>query len=217
MLPPMNLRSTPILVHLLGAATASALAAYWALRLLDPAPHVVPIAPVPVVSGEPDARLAARLFGDVSSDAGPVARNVQVSGVFAAGAQSSAVVGIDGKPGRAVLLGGELSSGVRLVEVDAASATIEIDGARRRFAVPPLSIAKSSVAAPMYRREGNTLTAPTQEAVDPRAPGVVLPPPNGLPAPALAAPGPRNPPADSGARRQRGGAAVAPGTGASGP
>ena len=159
----MSARRTPIAVHLLGATLAGALAAYWGLRLAAPASPIAPAAASAVALQLPDARLAARLFGDVSS--GPVANavNVQVSGVFAAGREASAVIAVEGKPARAVLLGQEVVPGLRLVEVRPEGVTLERDGARSQYAVPPPTLAKSSLAVPMFRRDGNTLTAPSQE------------------------------------------------------
>ncbi|SPE31798.1 conserved exported hypothetical protein [Burkholderiales bacterium] len=165
----MTARRIPILLHLLGAAAASALAAYWVLRLLAPAPSIVPPAAPAVAIREPDAVLAARMFGDVSSGPAAASLNVQVTGVFAAGADSSAVVAVEGRPSRAVLLGREVAPGLRLVEVRRDGVTLEHDGARTQYDVPALSVAKSSSAAAMFRREGDTLTAPSQDVSSPGA------------------------------------------------
>jgi len=187
----MTARRTPLLVHLLGAAAASALAAYWVLRLLAPGSSIV-VPPAPAVTiREPDAVLAARMFGDVSSGPAASSVNVQLSGVFAAGRDSSAVVSVDGRPSRAVLLGREVAPGVRLVEVRRDGVTLERDGARTQYDVPELSVAKSSSPAPMFRREGDTLTAPSQDVAPGSKPsGTVrslvnttpVPAPAGLPA-----------------------------------
>jgi general secretion pathway protein C len=203
----MTTQQTPILIHMLGAALACALIALWALRLLAPGPPAVP-APAPAaVVREPDARLAARLFGDVGG--GAIARdvNVQVSGVFAAGKDSSAVLSIDGKPARAVLLGQEVAAGTRLVAVHPDGVTLERDGAQARYVVPPAAVAAASAPLVSFRREGATLTAPSVEpapsarspAVDrgaaPTAPAVpsAAPPPAMLQAPAPAPQPPARP------------------------
>lgn len=159
----MTARRIPILVHLVGAALASALAAYWILRLMAPTPLVVtPTAPAATFR-EPDAGLAARLMGEVSS--GPVASslNVQVSGVFAAAADSSAVIAVEGRPQRAVLVGHDVAPGFRLVEVRPDGITLEHEGVRTRYAVPAPALAKATSSAPMFTREGDTLTAPSQD------------------------------------------------------
>jgi len=168
----MTTRRSPLLIHLLGAAAASALAAYWVLRLLAPGSSIVPPAAPAVAIREPDAGLAGRLFGDVSSGPAAVSLNVQVTGVFAAGADSSAVVAVEGRPSRAVLLGQEVAAGLRLVEVHPDGVTLEHDGVRTHYAVPPLSVATSTAPAAMFRRDGDTLTAPSQDpASAAKAPG----------------------------------------------
>lgn len=168
----MAKRKTPILVHVFGAAAASALVAYWGLQLAAPAPPAVAGVAAPVPSRDADPRLAARIMGDVNFGAIAAIQNVQLGGVFVAGPQSSAVVSIDGKPARAVLLGQEVSAGTRLVEVRADSITLERDGARSTYAVPPLALAKSSTPVAGFRREGATLTAPSLDtAPSVREPG----------------------------------------------
>jgi len=158
---PMKLRQTPITVHLLGAAAASALAAYWILKLVsNPVTPVAPVAGPALALREPDPRLAARLFGDLNSGPAAVARNIQVNGVYAAGRTSAAVIAVDGKPSRAVLLQQEAAPGLRLVEVRPDGVTLEVDGVRTDYAVPPVSVARASAPAPIFRRDGNTLTAP---------------------------------------------------------
>jgi len=159
----MTARRIPILVHLVGAALASALAAFWILRLMAPAPSMVTTTAPVATFREPDAGLAARLMGEVVS--GPVASslNIQLSGVFAAGADSSAVIAVEGRPPRAVLLGREVAPGFRLVEVRSDGITLEHDGVRTKYAVPAPALAKAASSAPMFSREGDTLTAPSQD------------------------------------------------------
>ncbi len=159
----MTARRIPILVHLAGAALASALAAYWVLRLIAPAPSMIaPSAPAATFR-EPDAGLAARLMGEVSSAPIAASLNIQVSGVFAAAADSSAVIAVEGRPPRAVLLGREVASGFRLVEVRPDGITLEHEGARTKYTVPAATLAKATSSAPMFTREGDTLTAPSVE------------------------------------------------------
>jgi len=171
----MAARRIPILVHLAGAALASALAAYWVLRLLAPAPPVVPSAAPAPVAREPDAGLAARLLGDVGSGPASSALNIQVNGVFAAGNDSSAVISVEARPPRAVLLGHNVVAGYRLVEVRPDGITLEHDGVRTNFAVPAPTVAKSTSPAPMFSREGDTLTAPSQEVASAARAGAEAP------------------------------------------
>ncbi len=178
----MKLRQTPITVHLLGAAVASALAAYWIMKLVaTPESPVAPVALPAVTVRDPDPRLAARLFGDVNSGPVAVARNVQVFGVYSAGDASSAVIAVDGKPARAVFLGREAAPGLRLAEVRADGITLESGGVRSDFAVPPISVARATVPAPLFRREGNVLTAPMLDPVAGNRPQAAGPAPGRFP------------------------------------
>jgi general secretion pathway protein C len=194
----MASRRTPLLVHLIGAAAASAVAAYWILRLMTPAPPVVPVTAAPIATREPDARLAARFFGDVNSGAVVAVLNAQVAGVFFAGADSSAVISVDGKPPRAVLLGGEIAPGTRLVDVQPDRVTIERDGVRSQLMVPPLALAKSSEPLPGFHREGSVLSAPSQDVAPPSG---RFPTARGVAPPGVLMPGQGNlrPPPDVGA------------------
>jgi len=163
----MAARRIPILVHLAGAALASALVAYWLLRLLAPAPPVVPVAAAPAAFRDPDAGLAARMFGDLGSGPAASSLNIQVTGVFAAATDSSAVIAVDGRPSRAVLLGHDVVAGYRLVEVRPDGITLEHQGLRSNYAVPAPNLAKASSPVPLFSREGDTLTAPSQEVAAP--------------------------------------------------
>src|SRR5262245_47924305 len=94
-------RFSTILMHLALLALVCAAAAYWIAKIATPAPTP---APPPVASPPPrdvDPVLAARMFGLVQLANTQVTANVQVSGVFAAGDRSSAVLVVDGKPSRA--------------------------------------------------------------------------------------------------------------------
>ncbi len=181
----MTVRRTPLLYHLLGAAAASALAAYWILRLLTPQPPLVAIAAPALAVRDPDPRLAARFFGDVNGGVVTIARNVQLAGVYLSGRNSSAVIALDGKAPRAVLLGADAAPGLRLVEVRADGVTLESDGARTDYLVPPVSLARASSSAPGFRRDGGVLTAPSQE------PGTSNPALGNRPLPGTSSPGNR--------------------------
>lgn len=166
-------RSTPLLVHVIGAALASATAAYWAMRIFTPAP-VLPAAPQPSQAPPMDAALAGRMFGAIGG--GPASMpEIQVSGVFAAGPDSSAVIAVAGRQPRAVLLGREVAPGVRLVAVHADRVVLERAGVRVEFVVPPLAAAQSGGSlAPFQQRDG-VLTAP-EEAATPGSPSQPGPP-----------------------------------------
>ncbi|GAB4478185.1 MAG: hypothetical protein OHK0044_24950 [Burkholderiaceae bacterium] len=169
-----------MLVHVVMLAVVCAIVAYWAIRIVTPPPTAAPpplAAPPP---RDPDPVLAARMFGLVKAALTTMLANVQVAGVFAAGAaDSSAVLIIDGKPARAFLLGQEVAPGLQLVEVHPDGVTIEGPGGRQELQVPPMPVASLSAAppAPAYNLTGNTLSTPT-------APGGAAPAPAAAPMPA---------------------------------
>lgn len=172
------------LIHFVGAGLACAQLAYWSIRLMTPPPVPAP-APARTVSvRDPDPVLLARAFGDVDRGVAAGPSNIQLAGVFAAGADSAAVFVVDDRPGRAVRLGQEVAPGSKLVEVDPKSVTLESGGVRRQLRVPnaPLAGMGGPGAAAGFERRGNVLTAPTLEAANvarsaqTRAPGAAVPP-----------------------------------------
>jgi general secretion pathway protein C len=193
-------RFSTILMHLALLALVCAAAAYWIAKIATPAPTP---APPPVASPPPrdvDPVLAARMFGLVQLANTQVTANVQVSGVFAAGSRSSAVLVVDGKPARAYLVGQQIAPGLTLAEVRADGVTLESGGGKQDVRVPPRPVASMGGAPPPpnFTRQGNVLSAP------PAGPGgaaVPYPPPQ-MPQPVQQmpippAPDPRNPPPGS--------------------
>jgi general secretion pathway protein C len=176
-------RFAAALVHVLMLAVVCAIAAYWAIRIVTPQPTAAPpplAAPPP---RDPDPVLAARMFGLVRAAPTTALANVQVAGVFAAGADSSAVLIVDGKPARAYLLGQEVAPGLQLTEVHTDGVTIEGPGGRQELKVPPRQVASFGGAPPppAYNLTGNTLSAPT-------APGVATATPTATPMPDTSVP-----------------------------
>ena len=154
---------TAVLLHLVMLALVCAIGAYWAMRILTPAPaHLAP-APSGAAPREADPVLAARMFGLVQTAPVQASMNVQAIGVIAAGRDSAAVLAVDGKPARVYLLNQELEGGARLVAIDRNAVTIERGGERREIALPP--------PPPGFMLEGTTLSAPTADrTVQPVAP-----------------------------------------------
>lgn len=180
--------------HLAALASVSAIAAYWAIRILTPPPASAPpplAAPPP---REPDPVLAARMFGLVQIAQAPVASNVQVAGVFAAGADSSAVLIVDGKPARVYLLGQEVAPGMTLAAVSPDGVTLASGGGRsHELRLPPRPVVSMGEAAPTpaFKREGNTLSAPNLGPAGAARPLPVPPPPgvSANPSPPMTQPG----------------------------
>lgn len=154
------------LLHLSMLALVCAIGAYWAIRILTPPPASMPPSPPAVALREADPGLAARMFGLVQAAPVQATLNVQALGAFSAGRDSAAVLAVDGKPARVYLLDQDVASGARLVEVRKDTVTIEQNGVRREFALPPQQTLGLGGTRPPagYTREGNTLTAPTVAA-----------------------------------------------------
>lgn len=162
-----------LLVHFAGAALACAQLAYWSVRLTTAPATPAPAAARAALVRDPDPVLAARAFGAVEQVAA-VASNIQLAGVFAAGKDSAAVVSVDDRPARAVLLGDEVAPGAKLVAVDPQGITVESGGMRRQLKVPAAPAADLSSAPARLpnagQRVGNVLTAPSvASAPDARA------------------------------------------------
>lgn len=158
-------------VHLVFFAIVMAIAAYWGVRILTPAPTAAPppIPPPPV--RDPDPVAAARMFGKVERIQA-VSTNIQAIGAFSAGKDSSAVLSVDGRPPRVFLLGQEVSPGLKLAEVGPQAVILEGGGARQELRLPARAVAAFGGAPPPpnFTREGNTLTAPSAGAAGARPP-----------------------------------------------
>lgn len=182
-----------LLLHLAMLAIVCAIGAYWVLRILTPAPSAPPPPIAAPALREADPVLAARMFGLVQA-APIVASNVQQMGVFAAGKDSSAILAVDGKPARVVLLGQSVSPGSTLAEVRPDGVTLDNNGARQELKLPlraPIAMGGPPAAPAGFTRDGNTLSAPG-------ASGAAAPSPNlapGMPMPGAMTPGFPAPPA----------------------
>ncbi len=183
-------RFAAALLHLSMLALVCAIAAYWAIRILTPAPASVPPPQPAAALREADPVLAARMFGLVQAAPIPSALNIQPLGAFAAGKDSAAILAVDGQPARVYLLGQEVARGATLVDVRKDAVTIEQGGVRRDFALPPQQVLGlgGTRPPPGYTREGSTLTAPSvataaQQAAAPPRPVQPRPPVFRPPAP----------------------------------
>jgi len=178
------------------------IATYWGIRILTPPPSSAPpplAAPPP---RDPDPVLAARMFGLVQAAQAVVVSNIQVAGVFAAGRDSSAVLVIDGKPGRAYLLGQEVAPGTSLEAVRPDGVTLSGARGKQDVRIPPRPVASFGGPSPppAFSLSGNTLSAPSETPAF--APRPLPPPPNAareplpqaIPNPAREPPPPQPPP-----------------------
>jgi general secretion pathway protein C len=172
-------------IHLLCFAGVVAIAAYWSVRIFTPAPTAAPPPLPPPPLRDPDAALAARMFGKVEAAQAAVATNIQAIGAFAAGKSSSVILAVDGKPARVYLIGQEVVPGLRLASIEADVVVLDSPTGRQEVRLPPRPAVAVSGGppAPNFLREGNTLTAPTSSGA-PAAPRASPPPPAAAPPPA---------------------------------
>lgn len=154
-----------VMLHVVMLAIVCAIGAYWVVRIVTPQPSAAPPPLAAAPPREPNPVLAARMFGLVQAPQAQAVSNIQVSGVFAAGKDSSAVLAIDGKPPRAYVVGQELAPGTRLVEVQPEVVVLESGGVRQEIRMPPRSAVASLGGgvppAPAYTLQGNVLSAPS--------------------------------------------------------
>jgi general secretion pathway protein C len=175
------------LMHMVMLAVVCAIGAYWGVKLLTPLPTAAPPPVATPLPREPEPVLAARMFGLVQQPAVQAAANIQVTGLFAAGRQSAALLAVDGKPPRAYVVGQRVSGDTVLAEVSAERVVLDTRGARQELPAParPAVAQSGGSSGPAYLLEGNVLTAPGSGASAPgpnAAPGAMRRP---------AAPGPQ--------------------------
>ena len=109
----MNKR-LPLMLSLVGLILLAVSLAYWILQLYQPPQR--PIAAVPrATMPDPAIDAAATLFGGQVAVAS--ATNYQLTGIVYAGRDSVAIIVADGSPPKALKVGKELTSGIKLAEV----------------------------------------------------------------------------------------------------
>lgn len=120
---------------LAGFAMLCAIVSWWALRLAAPRAVTAPaVDAVPTEAAGPGRAIA--LFGASSAAAAPASGNIAVIGVLSGGPRGSAILSIDGRPGRAFAVGEAIdaSTSLTLVEPDRVVIT---SGGRRTELRPP--------------------------------------------------------------------------------
>lgn len=117
---------------LAAAALLAATAGHWLVTLGAPTPQPGPATAAAGAGAPPDLGAAALLFGRADAPgtqtAAPVALNLQVQGVIAAGRLGSALLAIDGKPARAYRVGASLGPGRQLKAITDQSVLIDDNG-----------------------------------------------------------------------------------------
>lgn len=121
---------------------------YWALQLFKAPPRQ--LAAVPLQSAPPAAlSSAASLFG--GSETVAAISNYQLRGVVAAGrgGDSAAIIGVDGKPAVALVVGKEVASGVTVQEIHPRYVLLSDGGVSKRIELASDSKAGAALAPPL--------------------------------------------------------------------
>ncbi len=147
--------------------------AYWALQLLAPPVAIAPTGSLVDTQSAPDLGAAQALFGSTSAEpsaAVSVPVDVRVLGVAASPVRGSAVLVVDSGAARAFLVGDDVGSEMRLVEVRSDTAVLERRGVRIELPAPqrPSVALLSSGPVPTGASPAEALpaleTAPASEA-----------------------------------------------------
>jgi general secretion pathway protein C len=138
---------------LLLAFAAAASVGYWGLRLLArPLPVQADAREVGRLDADTLAAAAPRLFGAAGTareKAATAPARFRLWGVIGGGSQAgAALIGVDGKPPRAVAVGAEVAQGVRLDSTAYGQAVLQQDGARIELKVQPNPGAPSTPTLP---------------------------------------------------------------------
>ena len=145
------LRSTPNLTLLAGnrlprllavllAFACAAAAAVWMLRMVaSPKPVPGDAVLVGALGPEQASAQAARLFGaePVADAKAPAPSRYRLYGVIAGGEAGSALIGVDGKPPRAIGVGQYVAPGVVLRETAFKQVWLDRDGQRMELRLDP--------------------------------------------------------------------------------
>lgn len=177
-----NSRRAAFFLALSLAFAAAALAVSWGLRLLS-APTPVPADAQLIGALSPDqaAQQAARLFGAEPLGAASAAQapsRFRLYGVIAGGDAGSALIGIDGKPPRAVVVGDAISPGVILRATGYKMVWLDRDGVRQELKMEPQNAQTSGIGFPGYAPRLPEFSPP-QFAPPQLAPPGIAPPPSG--------------------------------------
>jgi general secretion pathway protein C len=149
-----NSRRVAFALALALAFAAAALAVTWGLRLLSTSQPVPANAQlIGALSPDQAAQQAARLFGAEPVSAASAAQapsRFRLYGVIAGGDAGSALIGIDGKPPRAVRVGDAVSPGVILRATGYKMVWLERDGVRQELKMDPQNAQTGGSGLPSY-------------------------------------------------------------------
>lgn len=180
----------PALASLLLFAGLCAISAYWALQMLVPKPAVAPAENQSEQRGGADAKAVLELFGQPAVAGGAPAAsvsNIIVVGITAGDSNGSAILAVDGAPGRFFAIGAKVSERVKLVEVKRGSVIIERSGARIELPAP--TVANLSVLTSGVGKTRQGASSPASAPPFGASAVNAMPPQTTAPPPATAMPG----------------------------
>ena len=129
------MKRLPIISSFLLFLTLCASITYWLLQWMAPATRPL-IAPVPVERAMPEMTAAANLFGGNVEAVSTIA--VQLSGIIMAnrGADSVAIIAIEGNPSRSLHINDELRSGLVIEEIKTTSVVLSSSAGKQEVSLP---------------------------------------------------------------------------------
>ena len=171
--------------------------AYWASIWLAPAVRIAPAGTLSDQTGPLNLRQAQGLFGQVAVVAPQVivaaSSSIKVVGILAAGQKGSAILAIDGKPGKVYMLGDKVDTQLKVISVDGRQVTLGREGSamRQTLAAPPkaeISILTqgpnksgasggTTTGASPFQIPGNAPTPNPMSPIAPPPPAIISPPP----------------------------------------
>lgn len=132
-------RWAPSIAAVAAFGVLGATCAYWALQSFAPPIAIAPTGSLVDTRNTHDLAGAQALFGSSSSQVvstAPADLDIRVLGVAASPSRGSVVLVVDSGPARAFLVGDEIDTGLRLVEVRSDAAVLERNGTRIELPAP---------------------------------------------------------------------------------
>ena len=149
-----NSRRAAFILALALAFASAALAVTWGLQLFSASQQVPADAQlIGALSPDQAAQQAARLFGVEPVGAASAAQapsRFRLYGVIAGGDAGSALIGIDGQPPRAVVVGEAVSPGVILRATGYKMVWLDRDGVQQELKMDPQNAQTGGMGLPAY-------------------------------------------------------------------
>ncbi|MCO5099669.1 MAG: hypothetical protein M9885_02015 [Burkholderiaceae bacterium] len=187
---PRPRRWAPSIAAVAAFGALGAICAYWALQLLAPPVAIAPTGSLVDTRNVPDLDAAQALFGSAGGAAvsGAPALDLRVLGVAASPSRGSAVLAVGSRAPRAYLVGDEIGTDLRLVEVRSDGAVVERKGSRIELPAPQRPSVALLTSGPQAAGAPSAEVSPPIDVREPRADELRSPPPPAAQPPAARAP-----------------------------